>query len=208
MTGMDDELTVSAWHESGHCLAASLFGQAGAATVTPGAVWVGCSAYVGRLVPPTEGFDPGNPGVYPQWPHGLRRRLEADVMVALSGDLAESMLTGPRAGRVAGPVSARAAEAAEKIAGERLAPATPEELAEMASAVDEPQIPTDAEAAGQLAVYACGHDPAARAAFLAWMEVSARLLLAANSLALGRLADALLERGALGAEAVRAVLAG
>lgn len=192
-------------HEAGHLVIAAVLGRAPlGATVDAGTRLAGCSLFSAPDPIPAAAvvdFDPEAPFII--WPGPVQRRLEADVMISLAGEIAELLLTGPAEGRVPDP---GAELAAEDLAGFQLAGVEDQTWA--AAVVDEPPMPSDRQAVTQAAFAAFGRDPVQSAAWTTWLASQTRALVIAHEATIRRLAAALDAHKVLGAEALTAVIRG
>lgn len=208
MTG-DAERVRTALHEAGHHVVAAVYGwRLGAVTITSGTALAGCSIATPPLVAVPANVDYAEPFI--RWPSAVRRRIEGESLVYLSGDAAE-MLFVPRSGRRPDPVSVQAAEAIAEpdrpVDLSRLPAATAKEHADVAVVCADPAVPSDADRVARLARYAHDGDVAGAGAWIFYMETQARVLLLAHEQRVRRLADALLATGTVGAEAAARLLA-
>jgi hypothetical protein len=193
------------YHEAGHVVVvAACGGTVRSVTVEQGQALAGCVRYRRAEAPPgaSDGLDVTQPFVL--WPNGARRWVEAEVLVALAGEVAEELFEPrPPPGRVSEPVAAVAAELVEKL------PPLPEAERENLRAVMDSPGPSDAEYVAQMVRLGHGNDAAALAVshwWLAYMRYEARALLELHWRRVRRLADVLAQVGSLSGEAVAAVL--
>jgi hypothetical protein len=147
--------------------------------------------------PVLDGFDPCQP--FCRWPVELRRSIEADVLYAMAGSVAELMLTGSL-----GRQEPMVAEAAAELVAAH--PPTDEDRSWAAEVVDQPIKHNDTEQVARATWTAHGRDLASAQTWLEHMEAQCRALVEAHAEKIIRIGDVLAQNPLLGGEALAAML--
>lgn len=202
-----DKTTSTAFHEAAHATIGRLLGgKVGAVTIAPGATFSGCTI----VHFPQSAREPADreAGVLPI--HApARRELEADILWASAGPLAEDLLRSGHSGRRPPTLAERLDRYADTHI--RNIPVSATEMAEIAT--------VDAEWLGQpefdrsdegliwaAALDLNSGDAAAARHHIAWLTIWAARLLAERWASVERVAAALLERTTLPGIAVELLL--
>lgn len=186
-------------HEAGHVVVAEALGcRVDAATVQSGSGKRGCTLWRRRSVSPAlPGTDVPVILFEPDW----QRRLTADVCVALAGGVAEGLFVPRATGRVPDAIGDLAVDELSELSDAT----SSAERERAAAAVDEP-VRDDAAESAYWAFIACGADPLRAGAWLRWLELETRALLATREREVKRLAALLTAVGTAGHSAIAACL--